>query len=177
MPQGRRKASQHAKTRAPPLLPLLWSYAECTWMTQIHLLGHAPATSILLPSQAAANALRQVTSPQGGRLRAPDATLGAGLFRSPKASCGPPWPGGLLPCSARASPPPPAALRVPPPALRPSPHLGGGSPRGHVSEKPAVLPPSIGSVTYIWDALPLNCQSHYCDQVNVANLYIYCLGK
>lgn len=132
-----------------PLPPL--PQAECTLMTLTHSLGHASAASILLPCQAAAGetALRQVTSPRGGRLRAPDATLGVGMFGSPKASCGAPLPRGRRPRCCWSSPPPLAALPAPPPALRPAPHLHRRSPRAPVSKKPAARPPALlqGSVT------------------------------
>lgn len=69
------------------------------------------------------------------------------------ASCGAPRAGFS---SARSSaPPPPQAPGAP------------------LFQKPA----ASHRLGYIWDALPPNCQPHYCDQVNIANLYIYCLGK
>lgn len=147
--EGKREAPHTLGTCASPLPFLPLPHAECTLMTQTHLLGHAPAASIVLPSQAAAGetALRQVTQPRGGGLGAPDAYLGAGTFRSPKARCGPPGPGGRRPCSGWASPQPPAELRVPTAALRGAPHLRLRRPPSAPLPEACRPPPPIGSAT------------------------------
>lgn len=140
-----------------------------------HTLGRMPALSTLLPSQAAARntAWRQVTSrgEADPALQMPPWEREGQVLPSQLRTSRAGWPAALqrlgLPSASRGSGTAPGAA----PLASPMPSAPGAP----VSE--ACGPPAFHRLRYIWDALPLNCQSHYGDQVNVANLYIYCLGK
>lgn len=166
--QGQREAPHSLDTCASSRSP-----ARCRTQNahrgQDTLTRARAATSILFPSQGSDTASGRRTSrsrchPASWDVQVPQSQLGAFPAWRPAA-----WQRQGLPsasCCARGTASSSTTLSAPPLSQQPSAGLGE-----------VCCPPAFHRLGSIWDALPLNCQSRYCDQVNVANLCIYCLGK